>query len=739
MKRARAKLGVEAVVALLAAGVGCLEQRNLLEPPVPEGSRTAIVFVQERPEAWLWVVDLRAGWQAPRIALPEDEHLLVFAYPETVEVLQLRAGAHVDPTGVRPLPPAPWTASHEGRAWRPDGAPRPPPDAPWLPAFDWAKCLDVGGCGAPDPQNTCKFPCATTSSELPRPPAPISASDWVVEDRPGPFERPVRAPAWPAPVGCAGSSRQPYGASACAPVGPCAEVWPAPPPEASRALHVAADAAPGGDGRADAPFARLSDALAVRAPGDAILLGPGTYSAPDGEDLTDLLLIGVCAARTALEAPGGRWAPRGDGVRIVDVRLPPITYRGRDLHLEGVTWQSVPGPALSLDPGASADIDRALLRGGDGPGLLLEDALLDLHDVVIVDRAGPGLRCATGGQLSVDRLVVRGARPADPRPAALFADDCAIEGRRVQIEGGAGPGLFVSSSTVALADLHVRDMAQGGLVATAHATVTLERAAFERLGHISLELLDGAQVGLQDGLVRGQAPRTKTSLVDVGPRSALSITRAFLHATDTAALDTDPEARRLELRDVTIDAPADVDSPLQAVMLQASRVVLERVALAVGPRAAFDTGEDSNSVLTLSDVHVRGGAYGLNVEPAVEAHLLRVRIEAPAQFGIQAGRRTAAPGAPSVQVSGLLIHDCGAGPGLEVRGSARVEVAGFALERNAAIGARVQAGAYLRLEDGVVRGHQVGVERSEDALGEIEDLVRGVRFEDNIEALRVTP
>lgn len=47
--------------------------------------------------------------------------------------------------------------------------------------------------------------------------------------------------------------------------------------EPTRVLHVAADAAPGGDGSAAAPFRTIEEASIVAQPGDAIRLGPGTH------------------------------------------------------------------------------------------------------------------------------------------------------------------------------------------------------------------------------------------------------------------------------------------------------------------------------------------------------------------------------------------------------------------------------------------------------------------------------
>ena len=55
---------------------------------------------------------------------------------------------------------------------------------------------------------------------------------------------------------------------------------PPPPSPPGRTVHVAADAAAGGDGSGGRPFASLAEGVGAAMPGDTVAVGPGTYPGP---------------------------------------------------------------------------------------------------------------------------------------------------------------------------------------------------------------------------------------------------------------------------------------------------------------------------------------------------------------------------------------------------------------------------------------------------------------------------
>ena len=97
-------------------------------------------------------------------------------------------------------------------------------------------------------------------------------------------------------------------------------------------FHVAAPAAPGGDGSEARPFATIAAALAICSPGDTVQLAPGTYDQPL-ELIPHVTILGAGADRTRVSGEA-HW---GLGLRSF------ITYyggRGEDMwavHRPGVT------------------------------------------------------------------------------------------------------------------------------------------------------------------------------------------------------------------------------------------------------------------------------------------------------------------------------------------------------------------------------------------------------------------
>jgi hypothetical protein len=281
---------------------------------------------------------------------------------------------------------------------------------------------------------------------------------------------------------CQGATREALGQTSCVPLGDCDA--PFPPDDA--AWHV--DPAFAGD--ADPThFATIGAALAAAEDGDVIAVSAGSYA----ENLVvaaGVTLVGRCAAEVQISAPvAAQPAIRLQSGAAVAAR--GITVRG------GSPGFSVPaGCALSLDevliegaedegiraPGGDVTLQRTVVRGTvpSAPGsqtlgvMAYDGAVVAIRDSALSENVEAGLGIIDAGtELTLEDSVIRATQPqpdGEGGTAAKAFDGSRLVVRRSALVANRGVSMMIGGpATTALVaqtlcrDLVIDDRFEGGL------------------------------------------------------------------------------------------------------------------------------------------------------------------------------------------------------------------------------------------------------------------------------------
>jgi len=267
--------------------------------------------------------------------------------------------------------------------------------------------------------------------------------------------------------------------------------WALDLPAGASTLYVEVGAPVGGDGTRAAPFARISDALAVAGDDAVIALSKGTFD----ESLTvgrPLTIWGACVAETLLAAstsPTLRLSLRG-GTKVGNLRVSgtgwgiSIVSNAAPVTLEAVVVDTPVGIGVNVDPGAgliardlvvrdvrsdgagaggygleasggvSVELTRASFERGRtvafhvaGAGTLLSatDLARDTRGEQSSGMAGYGMQISQGARVELLRTAISGNRTAGvyllDAPSELLATDVVVRdtlAREANDEGGTG-------------------------------------------------------------------------------------------------------------------------------------------------------------------------------------------------------------------------------------------------------------------------------------------------------------
>jgi hypothetical protein len=215
----------------------------------------------------------------------------------------------------------------------------------------------------------------------------------------------------------------------------------------------------GGDGSADAPFGRVSEAVAAASAGDTIAIAVGSYTEEVVVD-RPVHLVGACAERTVLRSD--------DETLVAGV----ITVGATDVEIEN----------LQL-----ADSERT--------GIWIEGAHeVSVHDVIIDGTKMIGIDVERGASVDITRVAIHDVTRTALAPVSGFF------GRGVNVETGA---------SVRIESAFIEGMAEFGILSLAEGTnVDVERVAVvgtsgreDGTGGVGLMALDGGQLAARGAVV----------------------------------------------------------------------------------------------------------------------------------------------------------------------------------------------------------------------------------------------
>ena len=671
MPLARGLRGLLSLSWLLA---GCVSVEELGLPEPPEDA-TFLVLVDSlgEPSARAYGYDLSASQNTPDQplvrTLAEPRSLTAFYYALPPSVAQRNTGPleAPQPSGV-PLPQT------EHIFLRPLSAQAFSAASPQRhaslreqylrPAFDFSQCLEDGGCAGSVPFEGCKLGClglgAVPDLDFPQVPCP---EGWVREEVPdGPDKC---APALPALLGCPAGERQPYGASACAPLMPCAQdqEWP-PAPAAGEVAYVRPGAQ--GDGRTEAaPLGSIAAALADPRGVDTIVLSAGVHPSADLEGRT-VRLRGVCPSRTTVLAADG-----------------PLRIDGGDVRIEGLRLEREAGVALIAREQAKLTIQQVEVSAGQEAGLRVLQSELILREVSLLHRpdgaldvgssavvnatevfaeGGLGL-LRSGARGTLRQCSVKGSGGADVGAHGLIARGGAtLDVAELLLEDLGGDGLLLGVASASIVDLTViRAAGHAVFVSGDSGTLMLERVFMDHPGKEALALSAAVQARVVDLAI--DSPLQQAVDVDPNPRIDLELRQARIFGSLTTSTIKVGQVGALQgpivrLTDVKIHGTDGTRVELGAaeVRIESGEAHLNRVQITdsymPGVRSAADTYAE--------DLYIRrvlGFGVLITNRPA-QRRFTRLAVGANStDVGIQIG----SPAEPLTEISDAWLDDVGAG------------------------------------------------------------------------------
>ncbi|MER5796027.1 right-handed parallel beta-helix repeat-containing protein [Streptomyces sp. NPDC001980] len=457
-------------------------------------------------------------------------------------------------------------------------------------------------------------------------------------------------------------------------------------------------------------FHRIADAVRAAAPGDLVVISPGTW--------TEALVLDRAVVLTAEHGRGSviLTAPPGD--------RPAVTVDGPECGLHDMTvWGAdESAPAVAVQPGAGLVMEDCTVEGGrlqvygpDGEeagttALVLRRCRLERARLVGLHLAGAVRarveECAVTGvdgtgvvlsgtarlnavQLRLDRTSGSGVRLrgnarlrisdsafiGTGRAGLLLEDDSEAVGGGLRIESPGAAGVHLTgSSRVELTDSRILGAAAVGLAAQDRTSLTVTDCAVVEAGANGLMITDAARAMLTDCRI----DRSAFSAVHASGNATVRLTDSLVrggaehgvHAVD----DTRVELAGCGIRDVDMTGVAALDQA--TVTVTGCRVENTATGIRLGAGADARVAQTvvsgtqeigiqvAGGTAVLTDVHVTGtGAAGIVVDKDADA-----------------------------TVEGGTVADCG-GTGLVVWTGARPTVTGTHIRRPAKNGVYLADGA----------------------------------------------
>jgi len=489
----------------------------------------------------------------------------------------------------------------------------------------------------------------------------------------------------PAPAACAaGEALFPGGG--CARVGTecAADGWPTGLPTDRPILYVRADAAAGGTGARDAPFARIADAMAAASAGTIVAVATGTYD-EDVRVRGSVTLWGACVAETLVTSTrtsemAGTVSSGGAGAAARNLRISgarigvSVVGAGATLDLDDVAIDGASNIGILVALGGHVSARSLVVRNvsesdgvGSGRGINVQSASIEIErgvvehthlaGVFVTGEGSPGTTATLSG------VAIRDIEPDSGgfighglhvRAGALVtASDLVVE-RATEL----GVAVTESGTSVSIMGALVRDIARGssgdarGVFAGEQASIDASRIVIERLGTAAVVAVDrGTTLRLTDAIVRDSTGDEVTHSwgngIVAGLGATFDVERAVLRATRSIAIGAADDGTSLTLQDVRVletqveESSGERGRALQAqsgATLHGTRIELrsnrEVSALAGNPGTALAL-EDLVVSETAADPRGQGG-IAVSVQEGATATLTRARVEGSYQAGVYA-------------------------------------------------------------------------------------------------------
>ena len=525
-------------------------------------------------------------------------------------------------------------------------------------------------------------------------------------------------------------------------------------------VYVRAGEPAGGDGSRGRPFGTVVDALRAVSAGGTVALSRGSYD----ESIRlppRVVLRGACAAETTLTTSAASASAvvvvATAGGELRDLQLGParvpavsVTGAGHSVHLEGVAVQAASlvgllaadgasltarsvvvrdtqsrasdrgiGRGLDVEAGATAEVSRAIFERNRLDGVFASGAgtSVTLADVVVRDT------------LSQESDQTRGHGLRAERGANVVVTNALFERNRFAAVYFAAPDTHATLEAVLVRDTAGQEsdsLLGRGLAAIAGATAEVRRALFVRNRETGVDAFGaGTNVALEDVVVRDTQADASDGMGGSGlsarDGARVAVTRAVLAGNRRAGVFAADPGTELTLVDVVVrDTRSRQADQLfgMGLAVQGGCVASATRALFAGNRAAGVLATGSDASLRLEDAVVRDTqsqqgdrAYGrgLAVELGASLEALRTLAEGNRDVGVSAIGAGATLRLEDVVVRATLGREVDGtfGRGLGIEDGARAEIARTVVEGNRGSGIFVGLpGAYLRLEDAVVRDTQ---------------------------------
>ncbi|MBI2373614.1 MAG: hypothetical protein HYV07_06410 [Deltaproteobacteria bacterium] len=572
-------------LALAATAVTACSSKGLelILPALPSETRSILLAVEASNE----------GTNARRLELsahPAEDRLLRKLEIELDELSDVRVLAYRAPLSAMLIEPGIVELTTEGRRipapdvarhltepftdWTEEPELGPLLEAARIVGVSLERCLGVGGCYSSDDPDAgsegCVVPCPLPS--VPASPAEPELPEAPIAPRLGApcatglVERSIEGLTFCAvdlevSDSCLSEELRDVHAG-CAPVGaPCdASGWPPRvPPDA---IHVRANAAPGGDGSRERPFASIAEASAEGA--TSIALASGAHAAPALNG--PLHLIGACVEGTSIVTTeidgdvrledlsilgsievrrGGALVVervRGEGIEVAG-SLDAKTARVGSISTSGEAWLSLEQTEVdSLELASHSTVDASIIGR-----ITLSAGDAQLHDVVVERGAEvsggavlEGARVHMGGECSLCLRDASTASIAGARLVGAWGAIIAPEARAIfedlELESN-GVGLSVDGSVDAS---RIVAVAQTSTSVAVRGRATLDDAWF-RDGFTAIDVSGGSVTARRTNLtnvevaVRGVGRGTRIELEDfaVGRSPGVAHPGVSVNATES--------------------------------------------------------------------------------------------------------------------------------------------------------------------------------------------------------------
>ncbi|MDX2817232.1 right-handed parallel beta-helix repeat-containing protein [Streptomyces sp. PA03-5A] len=468
--------------------------------------------------------------------------------------------------------------------------------------------------------------------------------------------------------------------------------------------------APKGQGGRGA-FHRIADAVRAAAPGDVVVIAPGTW--------TEAVVLDRAVVLTAEHGRGSvvLAAPPGD--------RPALTVDGPDCAVHGVTvWGADDGaPAIAVSPGAGLVLEDCAVEGGRiqarGPedeesgttALILRRCRLErarlagLHlagavrarvedtSVTGVDGTGvvlSGTARLDAARLRLDRTTGSGVRlrgsarlrladstlTGTGRAGLLLEEAAEATAGELRIESPGAAGVHVTGTARAeLTDCRIRGASASGVVVQDNGVFNAQGCAVADAGANGLLVTGAAQARLADCRI----DRSAFSAVHLSGTATGQLTDCLVrdcaehgvHAAGEARLDlADCGIRNVGMTGVAVDEQA---------VATVTGCRIDDVATGIGVGSASESRVEHTTVTGTKDIGVRVATGGTAV-------LTGIRVTGAGAAGVVVDKGAEAT------VNGGSVEDC-AGSGVVVWTGARPTVADLRIDRPAKNGVFLAEGA----------------------------------------------